>query len=154
RDAERDRVRGQLLQVTADRLLTLVDAEHRLEGRVGRLVVRPAVVQGQGVEGLRGGAPLVGQMKDAPPLDGRERLDLLGEAGPRGRAAAPQVLRRPAQDLCELKYQKGALLDTGRRRRPQALAQGLAQLAQRAGVAQRLAGGVGQRQAVQYQANG
>ena len=70
--AERGRVRGQLLQVAADRLFALVDAEDRLEPRL-RPVVRLSTANAErdGVGDLRVEPALVGQVKHPPPLERR-----------------------------------------------------------------------------------
>ena len=97
--AERLGVRGDLLEVPAERLLALVDAEHRLEPRRGRGVgAGLRGVQGEGVERPGVEAPLVGQVEDPPPLDAPENASISPtSAGPlrrRSAGAAPRASSR------------------------------------------------------------
>ncbi len=78
--AERLAVRGDFLEVPAERLLALVEAGDDLEPRRGGF---PRAVQGQCVERLGAEPRLVGEVEHAPPLDVRETPRSLRRAIPR-----------------------------------------------------------------------
>ena len=75
-------IRGQFLEVTADRLFALVDAEDRLEPRLDGRRGGLADVQRERVGGLRVEAPFVGQVKDSSPLESAERVNFLEDRSP------------------------------------------------------------------------
>ena len=151
-----DGLGSQLLHVAADRLLALVDAEHRLEPR--RIGLRGAVlglgVDRHGVERLGVEAPLVGQVEDAPALQVGERLDLLHELRPAGSVHSVEHVGREFEDLRDLEDEERTLLDA---RRPLAVAVPPDQPpegAHRRGDAQGGPRGVGQSEAIQQETDG
>ena len=76
RAAESFGFRRQLLQVTAKRLLTFVQAAYDLQSRLhGRGGLLPGT-HGDRIQGLDPITSLVGQVKDAPPLQAGEGLHL------------------------------------------------------------------------------
>ena len=148
RRAERLAVRGDLLEVPAERLLALVDAGDDLEPRAmarGAGACRASassVWRGTGAR-RRGGTPAAARRGRTP----RSRRP----ARPTRRRESVEFVRRPAEDLGELEDRERPLLDGGRCPRAQVAPELGPQTGQRPLVAERLAGRVSQREPVQEQ---
>ena len=165
RRPERFAGRSNLLQVPAERFFALVDAADDLKcRRCGRRplaillnasagLLEPTAVVGHGVQRFRAIVALERQVIDTPPMEAREFVQLANQQRPLGVGQADQQIGPPSDQLGQLKDQERPLFDADLVVRADSLARGGPQPAQRTTIPQRFVGHVGQRHAVQQQAN-